>query len=817
MNKLLLSFLVFTLSSIFANGEIRTIKVIFGNLSFSDASVIETIDADENILLTFDVGSNSYSTPYKPNFVADNNAIRLYWGNTMTISAAEGYSIEKFVITSTTDRPIKSNTKVSTGDLNVNNNIGTWVGSSSSIVFTQPGTSGNSQFLSIEISYTLIEADTRPEVELSFPKDSYKGFFGEEFESPNLTCSIAAALSQVKYSSSNTDVAIVDAKGLIHLTGLGETTVYAYIPADNQDYRYAMASFVLNVIDLSNYKTELTTSCFPNEENSYYVRRYEDGAGTEYTVCAKRANADISFLFNNNTNTGKGSGLYLTKLSDNIIVDNITIEFNSDNTGYVDVYSYNQSFESPVAGTEFIWPETAEKIASEVSTNTPITINNFAFAITAPKLTYIDKITITYKYIEGETSKPFECEDFEKSYTLLKGETYELNIGEDAPAIIFSSSDNEVATVEGNVLKAVGSGNAVITATWQAVEGVWHPGSESFGVSVAFDDLTSLLQKCKDGETYAADFQVIVACAKDNLEYVTDGHAWAVFCEENTTGSHNEGEIIPSGWTGKYAYQNGQHCFTQPEHGEIEKTSAYVPVEYRDIQITDDMAGEYLVLQNVTFDTETPSACSTFTGTYNDREYRFCNQFEIAQVSAGEYNVKATVAFNDDNGLLIYPIEYISCDAVTSAPMHNNKEYSPDDIVEFTGLESGAHIYYRHGGDNPDPENAFAEDLNPAKAPRRAAALDENPTYNNTTHPLIYQEGMKVKYLAKAPGKAASAINYIALSNGTITGVSNILADNDNEAVYYNLQGVRVGRSTHLQPGLYIRVVAGKASKVVIY
>ena len=48
------------------------------------------------------------------------------------------------------------------------------------------------------------------------------------------------------------------------------------------------------------------------------------------------------------------------------------------------------------------------------------------------------------------------------------------------------------------------------------------------------------------------------------------------------------------------------------------------------------------------------------------------------------------------------------------------------------------------------------------------------------------------------------------------SGVSDItVADGDAEAVYYNLSGVRV-KADNLATGIYIKVVNGKASKVVV-
>ena len=51
-------------------------------------------------------------------------------------------------------------------------------------------------------------------------------------------------------------------------------------------------------------------------------------------------------------------------------------------------------------------------------------------------------------------------------------------------------------------------------------------------------------------------------------------------------------------------------------------------------------------------------------------------------------------------------------------------------------------------------------------------------------------------------------------SNGTLTGVDDIVSDDANAPVeYYNLQGVRVANP---ESGLYIRVQGKKATKVLV-
>lgn len=62
--------------------------------------------------------------------------------------------------------------------------------------------------------------------------------------------------------------------------------------------------------------------------------------------------------------------------------------------------------------------------------------------------------------------------------------------------------------------------------------------------------------------------------------------------------------------------------------------------------------------------------------------------------------------------------------------------------------------------------------------------------------------------------KASSCWNsFQHLREYTLTGIGNILPTDDNDAVYYNMQGIKIDNPTH---GLYIRVCNGKSTKVIL-
>ena len=64
------------------------------------------------------------------------------------------------------------------------------------------------------------------------------------------------------------------------------------------------------------------------------------------------------------------------------------------------------------------------------------------------------------------------------------------------------------------------------------------------------------------------------------------------------------------------------------------------------------------------------------------------------------------------------------------------------------------------------------------------------------------------------PTKESNAVSFYVSNDGLVSGIENVAADNDSaEAVHYNLQGQRVEAD---RPGIYIRVLGGKAEKFIL-
>lgn len=129
-----------------------TIKVVAADAGYENAAEWGSYSADENITISGDIGSNSRDLP---KYYTSGSAIRVYTGNTMTITAAEGYVIDSVVITTVSNYNITLETAFSAGTVaGVDTTTVTVTDiNDSSLTLTNNKASGQFRIVSIEIVY----------------------------------------------------------------------------------------------------------------------------------------------------------------------------------------------------------------------------------------------------------------------------------------------------------------------------------------------------------------------------------------------------------------------------------------------------------------------------------------------------------------------------------------------------------------------------------------------------------------------------------------------------------------------------------------
>ncbi|MDE6581587.1 MAG: Ig-like domain-containing protein [Duncaniella sp.] len=826
MKKFLLSLVALVGLGFAASAD--EVSVTFSSLGYTNGAEITNVKMNDDISLTFDKGTNSNP----PKYYSTGTSLRLYGSNTMTVKAVPNYTITELVISGSdtkncinSESTVKNNSGSDNGNLNISGTSATWTGESDNITFTQGGASGHARISTIKVTYINLATDTRVNVNLSFPEDNYLANMADKdsFVSPKLTCDNEEALSAVVFSSSDQEVATVDEQGNVTLIKDGITTISASIPAENTQFKASSVEYLLTVVDPNAPTTPCTlNSNFFGGTGSAYIEKTvaDSNYGIEFsTVFLPESNA---MQYNSNANNGKGSGICVTTINPNYNIKNIHINYVTGQEGAgLDVFVKDKAFATPGKKTAINTEGATQVNENPIKVDITVPINAPAFAIVpADKgIIQVTSITVTYALNVEDGSVDFKCDGF-KEYMISKEESFEIELPEDAPEVTYTTLTENIVSIEGNTFTALNHGSTTVVATWDAVPGKWLSGWAKFPVRVKYTTLAEVLADAEktgegfvnEGETYVGNFPVTIVSDNGLYNYVTDGTAWALFYVDH---KHKDGSVLPAGWSGTYTKENGVPEFKDIKHVDIEDVVEVVLKEYSDIEITESMVNEVLILKDVTIKEATPADQSEFTAIFNGKEYLFYNQFSKESIEPGSYNVKGVVDIDPDNGLEIFPIEYFALEATTAA-VHVDAELKVGEQIKFTGLEEGAHVYYRHGGENPDHTNVFTEETTPANAPRKAADVDKAWTYNHTTHPLTYQgEPMQVKYYAKAPGKAPSAVNELNVDeNGSTTGIENIAVDAANGAVeYFNLQGIRV---VNPENGVFIRRQGNDVKKVVL-
>jgi hypothetical protein len=148
-----------------ANADPSLVKAIWiaSEQGYENAQDIDEFDIDNNIKAT--VLQNESTT--HPKYYTTGTALRLYSGNSLTISAGENVEkITKIMITySATNYASNIETDVETYSLS--GKIGIWEGEATEVTFTRTGSSGHARIQNISVEYTVVGGEEPEPVDLT--------------------------------------------------------------------------------------------------------------------------------------------------------------------------------------------------------------------------------------------------------------------------------------------------------------------------------------------------------------------------------------------------------------------------------------------------------------------------------------------------------------------------------------------------------------------------------------------------------------------------------------------------------------------------
>lgn len=161
----------------------------------------------------------------------------------------------------------------------------------------------------------------------------------------------------------------------------------------------------------------------------------------------------------------------------------------------------------------------------------------------------------------------------------------------------------------------------------------------------------------KDSETSVkVDYPLTVGFVNKGNVFCCD--AAGDFIQIYGSNTYKVGDVIPAGWDAKYKLYNKNTPELVPSSSLPAATAGtFSPKTVAAADITNDLVNNVVLVKNVMFDEATPATKSNFTGTCNGTTLSFRNNYELASVAAGTYDLTIVVTiFNDAPSL--YVINY---------------------------------------------------------------------------------------------------------------------------------------------------------------
>ena len=204
--------------------------------NITDANPI--VGTQDNVTVTYAGGGSHY---------VNDNQIRFYPNNKLTFEAPDGYEIKEIVFTASS-----WGITVMVGDETISSETKTWTGSASQVVFTGSGSSGNCQLTKATI--TLGEPSSAVATTTTI---DYSGITNTDVYTSTAAGTLTATVKDnedneiqgatVTWTSSNENVATIDANGAVTLVAAGTTTITAHYAGEEDVYQPSSGTYGLTV------------------------------------------------------------------------------------------------------------------------------------------------------------------------------------------------------------------------------------------------------------------------------------------------------------------------------------------------------------------------------------------------------------------------------------------------------------------------------------------------------------------------------------------------------------------------------------------
>ncbi len=627
---------------------------------YGNGGLVESDKIDDNITVTFNKGNSSNA----PAYYTTGTAVRIYGGGYFTIAGGEGVKLTNITLTFSSGEGSNSITT----DVGTYEN-GTWAGNSQSVTFTIGGTSGHRRIAKISVSYT-VESSSAVATTITID-DS--GIDTNDLFLDTTAGSLSAIVkagenviegATVTWSSSDENVATVDANGAVTLVAAGTTTITASYAGVEEEYRASEATYELTV---TNSDPNL-----PGAANNPYtveqaIQAINSGTGTTGVYVKGIVSTivtpydsqygNISYKISSNGSLNIGQILAYRGKSYN--GDNFTSEDGIQIGDEVIIFGNLTKY-----GEEYEFAQDNQLVSLLRKNKATATINKTALALS-----------------DGENSA-------------------EITITPSGISVSYTSSNEAVATVsETGIVTAVSVGTAIITASWiaQTIEGAaYEAGSETFNVTV-----TAPIQ-CVYEENYYTRF-----------DFTQNG--WGL-PEGNTNKMVEENNFMNTGKTIKLAGSKGNgYYFNKQGYLMLGQKGAYLELPAFDfdvaaIEVVGNDIASGKVNQNIYVD---ETAVSTETTGAKDTNIYFIDK--NYQAAGNTYTIKVTNDYNSQiTEIKVYKKDAFVEFAVTDA---GYRTYCDTEGLDFSVATKGLTAYIIEGVDAEGSTNLVTKEVTnvPAK------------------------------------------------------------------------------------------------------
>lgn len=702
-----------------------------------------------------------------------------------------------------------------------------------------------------EASYTLTIAKAKASVKWAPESASVISGKESEFTQPTLTFDPEGIEAAASYTSDNEEVAMFDdtTKEIVFMGATGTANIT--VTVNDADYETATATYTLTVneegyVEPTTKTIELSAYLF-GLETSYAYKTYKDPV-TNITFATRSQKSNGIAL------QADGGFLGITANPENYTIKTVSVKAKTTSsknpqltvTKQSSAYSFGtgSSNINPIAGTQVL----TQTYAANKETSFEATVNDYFFAFnnsTTSGQIIISSLVVT---VEKSNKQPAGLSFGETTdFVVAEGEAFtapELQNPNEL-AVEYASDNEAVATVDATTgaVTIVGTGTATITATSEENE-TYNAGSASYAITVktAANTLAEYLEKAAaNGATAIINCDLIVTYANGANVYVTDEQRTAYSLIYKYNLGYNKGDVIPAGWNAKTTIYNG--LFEIIPDGDMPAATETVDVEYETVTefgVAD--INKLVILNDVTLTSATAGTAPA------GQEFTLYNNFKLSGVpTSGKFNIIGVIGYYEKGvtstenlkveKLQLQPVEYqihqdnvgkvffsqnIAAESDQRWELFEEDSYTSSDNAIYVKFEAGEghKVYFRYKDINgnvvaPILVDEPAETTEPAE--QTAALANETATadeegFTEYTKPARFEvAGSLEHYTVHTESGVKTAVKTITASG--VTGIEDIVADGDEaDAVYYNLQGVRVDNPEN---GLYIRVRGNKVEKVV--